>query len=306
MLFLALIFSLTSLAQPSSWEIDRLQNLFQDPSIFGGSANDPASPMTQYTVGIGTADSILCTGTLIAKNMVLTAGHCLLSPAQHLLGPGPSKAELRAHFFFYVKNKDKWERRHFQSPVTGVATHPIWQQFVGRKKLGNDSLQSPAFGVWQKYQQEAQLFAYDLAIVSLHFDAPFGFRIAKLPKTETQIDPACQYLVSGFGEDSTTTAQERKSFVSKFGRVGIPNLRVEEWGIRLKGNPSVCHGDSGGPLLAVCGADVTVIGIASHRDPTKGSADCEDPKSTSIHANVYRSLEWIVNQLRKNDSAERL
>ncbi len=293
-------------AKLPSWDVDRLQNRFHDPSIFGGAVIGPHSLAGKYTVGVGTANDVFCSGTLIAKNMVLTAGHCVMNPAK--LFPSPiDPSHLQAHFFSYKKTKNqRWQRIRTSVPVTVVAVHPVWKEFVDSKTMNSSS--TPILGMEQRYEREAPLYAYDLAILYLVRDAPDDKGIARLP-TEEKFEksrPSCTYFVTGFGDDSTSTAKDRKNFRATYGAVGLGQLKVTELAIERSGLPSVCFGDSGGPLLEKCGDTVSVVGIASHLKPDNLEKGCEDPGSVSVHVSVHRSIQWILQQLQINDQYLRL
>lgn len=303
--------SSNTFAKLPSWEVDRLQNIFHDPSIFGGSRIGPKTIAGKYTVGVGTSSEISCAGTLIARNMVLTAGHCVLSPAK-LFRKSPSLSTLRAHFFHYSKNKQKrWQRVQTSIPVSAVEIHPIWKEFVNSKSkpvsaLG--ALETLDLDSNLKYQIEAPSFAFDLAILFLATDAPEEMEIARLSIGQAFEGPkkSCSYLVSGFGEDSTTSVMDRKLLQATYGEVDHRQLKVTELAIERTGLPSVCFGDSGGPLLENCGGEISVLGIASHLRPDTEAKNCEDPVSISVHSPLHRSMDWILQQLQKNDKFLRL
>ena len=96
-------------------------SLFAKGYIVGGQEVSRPDPVTASTVGIyspvpGGKGGSLCTGTLLRKDVVLTAAHCIPSPEARpivLFGPDlHSPSTLRA-------------------PSEAVAVHPSWGQKMG-------------------------------------------------------------------------------------------------------------------------------------------------------------------------------
>ena len=57
-----------------------IRNAAQNVNIIGGTevpAGDPVAASTVIIVGTESAGSFLCTGSIIAPDMIVTAGHCL-------------------------------------------------------------------------------------------------------------------------------------------------------------------------------------------------------------------------------------
>jgi hypothetical protein len=308
----AVILAILSLAlEPTSAraldpsQTDFLQGTLSKPSIFNGQPNLwDQSELARFTVGVGSVDKIHCTGTLIAKNVVLTAGHCVLQPGAHIFGRPWSEKNLKVHFLRYERAGDPAISHEIRS-LSRIAIHPIWKSF-GTGARGSDPppplLHLRPGRMAEIYERNSGFLAYDLAILVLERNAPEGFAIASLPrgKSAPVFRPQCRYFISGFGTDTQMTAEETGDIrMSRFGSVDHRNLANGPYGVRLRGRVNVCHGDSGGPLLEICPERVSVLAVASHLDPVAGDSSCEERNPVSVHPYLWSSLEWLLEQLTK-------
>lgn len=294
------------------WELDRLQGKFGSDIIYGGKNNIwNVSATAHYTVGIGPDDDILCTATLISRNVLLTAGHCFRTPAIKLI----SKDISHAHFIKRApKNSpQKGALLRKSIKIRKVIIHPKWEKFIDNWVAQENA--NPYFNsmnaVQSEYVSQAVKNGYiqnghnwynDITLLILDRDAPAEFKIASLPvpKAALKIKQECNYAVTGFGVDNTMSPEAKDDFRdSKSGFVNSSSIKKKRIGLTIKGSLASCEGDSGGPLLEFCSNRVSVVGISSHQDPFDSTGPCESGGSASNYTYVTPHMEWILSILKK-------
>lgn len=161
---------------------------------------------------VGVYDPItteLCTGTLIAKNVVLTAAHCI--------GPEPEKMVL----VFDTVLTDKSKMIEAES----VSVSPYWEA-----------------------NKNNEVDTGDLAIISFSGPTPKHYSPAKILITGNAIKNR-ETVVYGFGinnvKEFSGAGTLRKTLVD----VADPNYSTTEVKIAQNHGTGACHGDSGGPAF---------------------------------------------------------
>jgi len=235
-----------------------------------------------------------CTGTLIAPDVVLTAGHCT---EDFPLTLGFFEAEfLEFHVSFDEDHSWMLEQEHQGNPplpdgaiqVSGWEAHPDWD-------FANLSGGAEINGL-DHFNDIALMFLTEPVT-----DRDFAY----LPSAEEH-DSIVEDLVVdivGYGQRTAESGgfgepPEPGSVGVKYGGEAFLN-EVGEWEMQVGDGPETtrkCHGDSGGPSYAdigLVGPERRVIGVTSR---AYDQSDC-DKGGVDIIASSY--LDWIDEAMRR-------
>lgn len=201
------------------------------------SANDIVS---SSTVLIQTSVGGICSGTLIAPDLVLTAGHCVADQNLFMIQgnyKGSSAIKLA-----------RAARVHPKFAINNI--------FMG---MGGKSTTN------------------DIALIHLSDKFPSTFKPASLPAREVQYNDQ-KVVVAGYGRTFSSKNKKRSSDsgVLRFGGSKVSSFK-SGGSIQLKENGKSygCPGDSGGPLYTNSGNRLVVIGIHSWGNCDWSTANAE-------------------------------
>lgn len=246
-------------------------------NIIGGANADLAYAQQNGIVGIYDAQQgALCTGSLIAANLVITAGHCV------------NTAHPEAMLVFFSPNLDDAIRDdasgvHYVKSLVRQATKVVRHERYGRPS---------AKGGAQN----------DVALIRLGTAAPAEFKLATLASSQLtrtlragSTVTLSGYGVSAFKADPRTGRPIVEDGAGLLRKVdGIKILAVmtsgEEITLDQSQGRGACHGDSGGPAYYTdaISKQTFVIGVTSRGD---NAATCA---SKAIYTGVMGYEQWIA------------
>jgi hypothetical protein len=202
----------------------------------------------------------ICSGSLIAENLVLTARHCVSKIENEVTGGGVSCAKTT---FAPTFSPDS-----FRVTTGDVA-------FLGSKYV-QEVIGVPG--------DDPILCGQDVALLILLENVPADEAVPLLPRVDSPIAEGDVYSAVGFGAiddagDGSGTRRRLDDLVVSCVGEQCPQTitRPAEW----IGDHGVCPGDSGGPALDAAGR---VVGVTS-----RGPPGCEDP----VYGSVFTWGEWI-------------
>ncbi|WP_413557899.1 S1 family peptidase [Bdellovibrio sp. HCB209] len=236
----------------------------QKASIIAGTAVLDSEAYALSTVGLvieGDAGvpSQYCTGTLISKNLVVTAAHCT-----NLLEHNQVK------IMFGATKPDKWD----DPRLVEIAEAISHQGFQFIQELGGS--------------------VNDVAVVKLVTDAPAGFVPVPVLGDGKAINKGDQVTLVGWGR--TDEQGGTKPNVLQKTVVSVADLRDMDLVTDQTKGTGACNGDSGGPAYIETSAGLVVAGAT--RGPEYGYVDCHSLGGYTLLVNYKDFLIYAANTMQ--------
>ncbi len=188
--------------------------------IVGGSFDAGDDAVVALQIGGG-----LCTGTLVAPRVVMTAAHCVASSID--------SGETSSGTVYFGNGQDPWLA---EIAIADMAMHRLYAP--------------PAFVQW------------DIAAVRLAEDAPDG--IDPIQPSTVALDPALDVGLAarsvGFGV--TDGQSQSGAGIKRQVRLTVDEITYLHVGVGTA-SENTCQGDSGGPTLVDLGGVERVVGVTS-------------------------------------------
>lgn len=258
-------------AASSCTDVDTDTTRYQIGEVHQAIANGQRDTLHSSVVGLfNRTQGGICSGTLIAPNLVLTAQHCV--------------SELNSQFVLCGSTEfgDTYAPSSFM-----VTTDPVMSPF-GQVYNVSEVLIPPG---------DRDLCNTDIALLVLQSNVPSSVTEPYIPRVDITAQQGEIYSAHGYGDTDGTDGQagirrwidERQVFCDGDAcrAFGGNQIQDREW----IGSNGTCQGDSGGPALDVEGR---VFGVLS-----RGGDGC----SNSVYSAVDDWGEWI--QEVAADAAER-
>jgi hypothetical protein len=217
-------------------------------SISGGEPDSSHSSVFG-TVSLKRGQASLCTGTLVAPNLLVTARHCvsIVASAEVVCGDSAFGEPIDASDYIATN-------------ATEIETSRAWYEAlrIDVPAEGNDTC------------------GFDIALVTLAENVAPSVATPTVPRIDRGVTLGEEYVAVGYGIDELGNTQGRSvltglEVMCEPGKCGT-GVRVTEF----RGTAGVCEGDSGGPALDL---DGKLVGVVS-----RGGEQCSTPVYGSISA----------------------
>jgi secreted trypsin-like serine protease len=213
---------------------------FIDPSaidyIVGGTTVSASDPVASTTVIVSDGNYI-CTGSIIAEDIVVTAAHCVDADPR----------DLKVIF-----------SRTLPQSFTGSAVHDIYG-FVANPGWQGDSSSGPD--------------EHDIAIIRFKGHLPSGYAAANLLDENANLRPGQRVTLAGYGITDAETHDGagtlRKVNVTVKQKLGQTEVILDQ-----TSGKGACHGDSGGPAFVTSGGKLLLWGVTNRGYPDNAPDDC--------------------------------
>ncbi len=234
--------------------------LFAQPSqaknyIVGGQEVDSIDPIRKSTVGIFSPSAdhksgSLCTGTLIKKNIALTAAHCIQNN-----GIEPE--------LIFGRNLHSSTAIH--QPAEAIIVNSKWRSHAGK---GMDQ--------------------GDIALIKFKGKIPSGYKKVSSIKSDSDIRNGSKVILAGYG--ISNAQNKSGAGILRRANVRVENRRAgkSEMILDQTRGRGACHGDSGGPAYLNKGGKIVLAGITNRGFPNGSPDDCAH-KVVYTKVPAYRS-----------------
>lgn len=260
--FLKLVLTLSTLAitacgvptENGSFELDS-----NDQGIVGGQNVELTAPYAKHTVGvfgISQNGQSICTGTLISRNIVMTAAHCVESTQLMII--------FNNNMLTTLKNLKIGSGIQLVKPVVAKIVHPRW---------GNTP--------------EGENNQGDIALLKFQGEVPAGFVPAQFLPSSSMLQPNSLVKAVGFGLSDPELKTGSGVLRSAILTIQSTSYSPTEIVVNQRQGKGLCSGDSGGPAYAIINGAYYVWGVA--HAVTK-SPFCRD---LGIYTNALAYRSWI-------------
>jgi secreted trypsin-like serine protease len=209
-------------------------------AIVGGEDATSGSSARRYTVIVQSQKGELCSGAVIARDLVLTAAHCVTQ-----------KTKYRIIAF----------DQNFAPIPIGVAS----------------AARNPAFRLKGRPDKQTGL---DIAILELAEPLGGDMKPLAISSDLGMLTSSSEVTVSGFGlsryGDRATAGKLRFAHLRIAGvaNIGVPSLALTADGTPEGRGRSACLGDSGGPIVVENYFQSVLVGLVSLADAERGKVPC--------------------------------
>ena len=212
-------------------------NVDSSAGIIGGNLVTSSDAVSKITVGlvfIAKDEESICTGTLIERNVILTAAHCVVDTDGGVAVFDTDLTRASNHRKAHVKFSKIW-------------VHP-------------------------SYDPEAEFDSHDLALIMLRKPAPVGYEVAELLQKTELLQKNLPVILAGYGASSGTNGELSGDPLLRQIQVPLDNPSFSKTEISFDSSQGkgACHGDSGGPALASIEGKLTLIGVTSRTTDQEG------------------------------------
>lgn len=214
-----------------------------------------------------------CTGTILAQDVILTAGHCSSQDPRNLI----------LLFSNQVPDFKEFMKTAAQNPqvrrVNAGVTAPNWQHLAG------DTDQN-----WG-----------DLSLLKFSGGLPSGYVPATLLPANAVESINESITLAGFGETDGVKKTQATELLQVTVQIADPKFSDTEMLISNTNGTGACHGDSGGPAYISSQGQNYLAGVTSRADIKS------DPKAVCVGKTIYTKVQpylpWISSEIQKLEAS---
>lgn len=259
--------------------------------IINGTEVQELDSIAPHLVAVYDSENMaVCTGTLIAPNIVLTAAHCISTKAQNL------RVVFGLNMDEMLGAREPDIKDMYVHNVSAVKVHPQWDMEENEQKSSD----------W-----------HDLAVLKFRGEAPEGFVPAEFLTDLDVLKPGVTAYVAGYGVNSVESrngsadekpqmgeepfCDDKGCVFVKFTGDGLlrwaqaPIATVESTELRLdEAQAGTCGGDSGGPAFVLKDGKFQLFGVTS-----RGSLFCNSVGVYTIALKLSDFLKPAIESLQQ-------
>lgn len=220
--------------------------------IVGGDVVKASDPVSLSTVALLAGDA-LCTASLIADDIAVTAAHCV---------DGTDPSDMQLAFGLDVLSGDPQTVQ-----VVSALANP---GYAGEASTGKDQ--------------------HDIAIVRFQGGIPKGYQVAKIMEDTSSLKKGSSVILAGYGITDATT--HKGAGVLRKTEVKVLNAKFGQTEIEFDqtGGSGACHGDSGGPAFFQQGSELLLLALTNRGFPDNAPDDC---MHDSVYTKISAYGDWI-------------
>ena len=228
--------------------------------IIGGQDSNGQEDFAKHIVALyDLRGGSICTASILSESILLTAAHCVASPA----------SDLRVVF-----GTDVDSRSIIVKPVDAYQVSPLWS-----------------------LRQFQQFNTGDIALVKFSGGLPAGFKAIKFLSDASGLKDGQNVMLAGYGTSDGVRgsgAGKLRYVVTQIKKVGFSKTEILMEQSKGKG---ACHGDSGGPAYIQVNGELIVIGVTSRGvDDVKNDCSVSSAySSVPYYANWIRRTSEALN-----------
>lgn len=245
------------------------RELEADYGIIGGQDVSRSDELMRSTVGLvmmSRGSQSICTGSIVADNIVLTAAHCMVGVDGAVVTYG---ADIETAIV---------DKKYY--PVLEVYIHP-------------------------SYDPEADKNSNDIALVKFDGNLPGDNSKVTLLGNTSLLKNGMLATLTGYGASIEADGKFSGSSILRKVQVPLADSQFSQTEIQFSsaGGSGACHGDSGGPAYATIDGELVVIGVTSRTTDLKGG--CQKDSIYTNVAPFKAWIEATASELQRSRSLER-
>lgn len=234
-----------------------------EANIIGGTIVTASDWISQTVVALVSSDQqgqALCTASLVASDLAITAAHCVTSE-----NPG-TKAVLTLIFSHDLHN-----------------TNPVIRE-VDRVEVPSE---------WNPINHSSQDTS-DMAVVHFSGGLPAGYFPSDLLPFDYSLNDGAEVILAGYGISDTSSNSGAGILRKTQVNIMNPNYSNSEVEFDQSKGGGACHGDSGGPAYLMINHHPYLFGVTS-----RGGGNCDQDVIYTKLSSYQDWFQLAVNALRK-------